>query len=79
MMAPDQSHTDTAADVSRVPVSEQTPLLQDQTQNATATPQESEVPLAEEPTTKELLLVLGSIWIGVFLAALGMPNPALWI
>ncbi|KAH8427915.1 uncharacterized protein LDX57_005618 [Aspergillus melleus] len=69
-MASAQYNPTTVADVPRAPVSEQTPLLGDQTQNATVTPQESEVPVAEEPTTKELLLVLGSIWIGVFLAAL---------
>ncbi|KAK4691829.1 hypothetical protein P7C71_g5259, partial [Lecanoromycetidae sp. Uapishka_2] len=31
---------------------------------------ESEVPLAEEPTTGKLLVVMGSIWFGTFLAAL---------
>ncbi|MCJ1364485.1 hypothetical protein MMC16_003596 [Acarospora aff. strigata] len=31
---------------------------------------EDEVPIAEEPSTAKLLLVLGSIWIGCFLAAL---------
>ncbi len=33
---------------------------------------EDEVPIAEEPGTAKLLLVLGSIWIGCFLAALGL-------
>jgi hypothetical protein len=45
------------------PVSEQTPLLADRA----AGPVE-----VQEPSTKRLLLVLGSIWLGVFLAALGM-------
>ena len=31
---------------------------------------ESDVPLAEEPSTGKLLLVMGSIWFGTFLAAL---------
>lgn len=31
---------------------------------------ENEVPLAEEPSTGQLLLVMGSIWFGTFLAAL---------
>lgn len=54
-------------------VSEQTPLLAEQ-QPLLAPPsdEEPQVPLATEPTTKELILVLGSIWVGVFLAALGM-------
>lgn len=55
---------------------EQTPLLRGDTPQqapfGTAGTQESEVPLAEKPSTKELILVLSSIWLGVFLAALGM-------
>lgn len=31
-----------------------------------------DVPLAEEPSTSELLLVMSSIWVGTFLASLGM-------
>ena len=31
---------------------------------------EEDIPIAEEPTTAKLLLVLGSIWLGCFLAAL---------
>ncbi|KAL4896167.1 MFS general substrate transporter [Aspergillus ambiguus] len=49
--------------------SEQTPLLGDQPVSSRPT-EEPAVPLAQEPTTKELILVLGSIWVGVFLAAL---------
>lgn len=30
------------------------------------------VPLAEEVSTKELLVVMAAIWMGVFFAALGM-------
>ena len=35
---------------------------------------EDEVPIAEELSTAKLVLVLGSIWIGSFLAALGIPQ-----
>jgi hypothetical protein len=35
---------------------------------------EDEVPIAEELGTAKLVLVLGSIWIGSFLAALGRPQ-----
>jgi hypothetical protein len=31
-------------------------------------------PLPQEPSTKELIWILGSIWLGVFLAALGHPH-----
>jgi len=30
-----------------------------------------DTPLVEEPSTKRLVLTLGSIWVGVFLSALG--------
>ncbi|EYE92134.1 putative MFS multidrug transporter [Aspergillus ruber CBS 135680] len=57
-----------------MPATEQTPLLREETQQyappGTAATQDSEVPLAQEPSTKELVLILGSIWVGVFLAAL---------
>ncbi|KAF9890193.1 hypothetical protein FE257_006105 [Aspergillus nanangensis] len=56
----------TANSARRPSVSEQTPLLGDSSQTA----QSSQVPVAQEPTTKELIWVLGSIWVGVFLAAL---------
>lgn len=59
-----------------MPVTEQMPLLRENTQQhappGTAATQDSEVPLAQEPSTRELVLILGSIWVGVFLAALGM-------
>ncbi|PKY03034.1 MFS multidrug transporter [Aspergillus campestris IBT 28561] len=51
------------------PISEQTPLLGDSSQHA-GTGDGSGVPLAQERSTKELILILGSIWVGVFLAAL---------
>lgn len=35
---------------------------------------EEQPPLTKEASTKELILVLGSIWLGVFLAALGMTH-----
>lgn len=57
---------------------EHTSLLHEETRqqapSGTAGTQESEVPLAEEPSTKELILVLSSIWLGIFLAALGMTS-----
>ncbi|RAK77293.1 MFS multidrug transporter [Aspergillus fijiensis CBS 313.89] len=66
-MSPGQS----AADVpSTRPVSEQTPLLGDQRQDDLNQPGDSPVQLADEPTTRELILVMGSVWVGVFLAAL---------
>ncbi|KAL8847983.1 MAG: hypothetical protein Q9221_006945 [Calogaya cf. arnoldii] len=33
-------------------------------------PQDNDTPIAEEPTTGKLLVVMGSIWLGCFLAAL---------
>lgn len=36
---------------------------------------EADVPIAEEPSTAKLVLVLSSIWLGCFLAALGMRGP----
>lgn len=61
-MHADQSIPPTAAETaSNEPASEHTPLLGDR-----QTPVET-----EEPSTKRLLLVLGSTWVGVFLAALG--------
>ncbi|KAL9016515.1 MAG: hypothetical protein Q9185_006136 [Variospora sp. 1 TL-2023] len=33
-------------------------------------PNQDDTPIADEPTTSELLLVMGSIWVGCFLAAL---------
>ena len=65
--------------------SETTPLLRDNStkiipndvshhEETTANPgdnrHENDVPLAEEPSTGKLLLVMGSIWFGTFLAAL---------
>jgi hypothetical protein len=47
-------------------ISEQTPLLAGQ----------SQPPAEEEPSTKRLLLVLCGIWVGVFLAALGVASLA---
>ncbi|KAL4885655.1 major facilitator superfamily domain-containing protein [Aspergillus karnatakaensis] len=43
------------------PISERTPLLPNQTESTVE---------VQEPSTKELILVLSSIWVGVFLAAL---------
>ncbi|KAB8346302.1 hypothetical protein FH972_023346 [Carpinus fangiana] len=53
---------------------EQTPLLTEQpTENGNIGQQpndEDGVPLAEEPSTAKLAVILGSCWIGVFLAAM---------
>ncbi|CAI7655740.1 unnamed protein product [Penicillium discolor] len=51
-------------DTAREPASEQTPLLRD------APDANENTPLPQEPSTKELIWILGSIWLGVFLAAL---------
>jgi len=59
---------------------ERTPLLRDgrpaqpggEEAAAAREAEGSDVPLAKEPSAKELVLILGSIWLGVFLAALGM-------
>jgi hypothetical protein len=59
-------------ETSRIPASEQTPLLRDDPANAG--PPEGQKPVAEEPSTQELLVILCSIWLGVFLAALGMDS-----
>ncbi|KAJ5594959.1 uncharacterized protein N7459_001167 [Penicillium hispanicum] len=53
----------------RAAATEQTPLLRDNP-SVDARPAEGQEPLAEEPSTKELILILSSIWLGVFLAAL---------
>ena len=55
----------------RPQATEQTPLLRD-ADPADSGPAEGQEQQAEEPSTKELILVLSSIWLGVFLAALGM-------
>ena len=75
----------TEHDHTEEPSSETTPLLGDNstkiipdnvsnheetTANAGDNPHENDVPLAEEPSTGKLLLVMGSIWFGTFLAAL---------
>jgi hypothetical protein len=51
---------------------EQTPLLRDDpAADQDQQPNDAQVPLRKEATTKELVVILGTIWIGVFLAALG--------
>lgn len=76
-MPPDESISPTSANpLPRDAATEQTPLLREETQQAAARgpeeAQDSDASLAQEPTTKELILILGSVWVGVFLAALGM-------
>lgn len=69
----DSSFTGQTRDgLTRLPpvATEETPLLQDEISDQ---PQREDIdgtPIAKEPTTLELVLVLGSIWLGVFLAAL---------
>ncbi|CAI7621561.1 unnamed protein product [Penicillium pancosmium] len=48
--------------------SEQTPLLRDDPASIGAGDRQE--PVADEPSTRELIVILGSIWVGVFLAAL---------
>ncbi|KAJ5387947.1 hypothetical protein N7509_010488 [Penicillium cosmopolitanum] len=48
--------------------SEQTPLLRDDP--AIIGAGDRQEPVADEPSTRELIVILGSIWVGVFLAAL---------
>ncbi|KAJ5716171.1 hypothetical protein N7493_008082 [Penicillium malachiteum] len=52
----------------RIPATEQTPLLRDDPANSS--PPVGQEPEPEEVSTKELIIILGSIWVGVFLAAL---------
>ena len=54
----------------RAAASEQTPLLRD-ANPACPRPDEAQEPVPET-STKELIAILSSIWLGVFLAALGM-------
>lgn len=55
--------------------SEQTPLLSEQTQTPGVDAHQHDdtaVDPGQEPSFKELILILGCIWLGVFLAALGI-------
>lgn len=68
-----------ASDFARTPATEQTSLLDhnNNVRSAAAAAddgEESGTPPAREHSARELVLILGSIWVGVFLAALGM-NP----
>lgn len=56
-------------DAERAHATEQTPLLREA--DPASTPS-SDGPEPEEASTKELVVTLASIWLGVFLAALGM-------
>lgn len=55
---------------SRAATTEQTPLLRDA--DPTGRPEEAQEPAPKETSTRELIIILGSIWLGVFLAALGV-------
>lgn len=63
----------------RADQTERSPLLPPGSQTADSAVVESqsqvaddaESPIAEEPSSGKLLLILGSIWVGVFLSALG--------
>lgn len=52
-------------------LSEQTPLLREEPASIKPGDRQEQVQI-EEPSTRELLVILCSIWMGVFLAALGM-------
>ncbi|KAJ5826128.1 hypothetical protein N7474_003266 [Penicillium riverlandense] len=70
-----QQHSSTTTimsdDETSNPATEQTPLLRDDPAANQDQPQNNaQVPLRKEATTKELVVILGTIWIGVFLAAL---------
>ncbi|KAB8263880.1 major facilitator superfamily domain-containing protein [Aspergillus pseudonomiae] len=72
-MSPTQSASSLAAhpqDARGSSVSEQTPLLAEQGLNVATESQECQDHLVQEHTTKEVILIMGSVWVGVFLAAL---------
>lgn len=71
-MSANMNHNPTSEVPSRA--DEETPLLSD---NSNSTPNvqtdpitQEQTVIADEPSTKRLVLVLGSVWIGVFLGAL---------
>lgn len=52
---------------------EESPLLRGQNGHTVQSSQQDgaqDIPAAEEPSTKQIILILGSIWVGVFFAAL---------
>lgn len=59
---------------------ERSPLLQDEEQNGRpaqngnhgASQDNTDTPLAEEPSTRKLLGIMSAMWLGSFFAALGM-------
>lgn len=53
------------------PVSEQTPLLGDQHAPEQGNEEHGGEPV-EEPSMREIVVIMSSIWLGVFLAALGV-------
>lgn len=59
-----------AEESERLRATEQTPLLREA--DPASDPADEQAPLAEEASFNELIVILGSIWLGVFLAALGM-------
>lgn len=79
MAPPDESN----GIVASTSATERTPLLRDGRQGGDAAEAQngeagstqevegSDIPIAKEPNARELILILGSIWLGVFLAALG--------
>jgi hypothetical protein len=56
------------ADAERARATEQTPLLRDA--DPASAGRDGQEP--DEISTKELVITLGSVWLGIFLAALGM-------
>lgn len=55
-------------DAERARATEQTPLLRDA--DPASAGRDGQEP--DEISTKELVITLGSVWLGIFLAALGM-------
>lgn len=61
-----------APELDRGPVSEETPLLREINPALAGSDEAQDHELVpEERSTRELVVILGSIWVGVFLAALG--------
>lgn len=74
-------HGMSTGDPERTRVTEQTPLLREVEPVPVdrGEEEEEEAPLTDGASVKELIVILGSIWLGVFLAALGiMHGPVLY-
>ena len=71
-------------DSSALEATEASPLLRDEEQNgrpvangaSDGSQEASDVPLAEEPSTRKLLAIMSAMWLGSFFAALGESDSA---